>query len=190
MKRITLKNGLLLLGLGVILMSFTTLVKKQIWYTKTAKITFFSTTPVEDIKAVNKAVVLAFDQDAGDISAKVTIKSFIFKKKLMQEHFNEKYLESDQFPYANYKGKILEINKIDFSKDGTYKVKTKGKLTIHGVTQDVTTSGTIKVEGTKATINTQFDVLLKDYNIKKPSVVAMKIADKIQVTINSVCNKK
>ncbi len=172
------------------LMSFTSGVKRQLWYTTTAKITFFSHTTVEDIKAVNNAVVLAFDQDAGDISAKVTIKSFLFKKKLMQEHFNENYLESDIYPYANYKGKILDINKINFAKDSIYKVKTKGKLTIHGVTKDISTYGTLQIAGATATIDAKFEVLLEDFNIKKPSVVAIKIADKIEVTIKGVCNKK
>lgn len=176
--------------IALILMSFTYKVTKQLWFTKTAKITFFSTTPVEDIKAINKAVIFVFDQDAGDISAKVTIKSFMFKKKLMQEHFNENYMESDKFPYASYKGKILDIKKIDFTKDSTHRVKTKGKLTIHGVTKEVTASGTLKVVGNQATIKTNFDVLLKDYGIKKPSVVALKIADKINVTIESTCKKK
>lgn len=185
-----MKFSFKLLCIVFVFMSFTSGVKRQLWYTKTAKITFFSHTAVEDIKAVNKAVVLAFDQDAGDISAKVTIKSFMFQKKLMQEHFNENYLESDVYPYANYKGKILDIKNINFTKDTTYKVKTAGKLTIHGVTKKITTNGTLQIKGTRATINAKFDVLLEDYNIKKPSVVALKIADKIEVTINGVCNKK
>jgi polyisoprenoid-binding protein YceI len=108
----------------------------------------------------------------------------------MQEHFNENYLESDIYPYANYKGKILDINKINFAKDSIYKVKTKGKLTIHGVTKDISTYGTLQIAGATATIDAKFEVLLEDFNIKKPSVVAIKIADKIEVTIKGVCNKK
>lgn len=160
------------------------------WFTKTGKITFFSSTPVEDIKAVNNQVVVAFTQESGSIAAKATIKSFIFKKKLMQEHFNENYMESDKYPNASYLGKIDNIKAVNFSKDSTYKVTTSGALTIHGVTKNITTSGTLKVEGNRATINAEFDVLLKDYNIKKPSVVAMKIADKIKVTLNASCDKK
>lgn len=185
-----MKSWVKFLCVVFVLMSFTSGAKRQLWYTKNAKITFFSHTQMEDIKAVNNAVVLAFDQDNGDISAKVTIKSFLFKKKLMQEHFNENYMESDIYPYANYKGKILDINKINFAKDSAYKVKTKGKLTIHGVTKDIVTTGTLKVAGPKAIINAKFDVLLKDYNIKKPSVVALKIADKLEVTIKSACSKR
>ena len=196
-----MKKALIIALIGIVLMSFTQAVKKQLWYTKSGKVEFFSSTPIEDIKAVNNQVQVIFDQDAGTISAKVNIKSFLFKKKLMQEHFNENYMESDKYPYASYKGKIIGLENIDFALDsngnfknpGTYNVFTKGKLTMHGVTKDVITStenGTIKLSGSKATIKAQFEVLLEDYNIKKPSVVAMKIADKIKITLESACKKK
>lgn len=184
--------------IGLVMMSFTATSKTDLWYTKTGKITFFSTTPVEDIKATNNQVFLAFNQTSGEISAKVTIKSFKFQKKLMQEHFNENYMESDKFPYANYKGTIEDIDKINFAKDtagnfikpATYNVKTTGKLTIHGVTKEVASDGKIVLSGKQATIKTVFSVLLADYNIEKPSVVAMKIADKIEVTLESDCKNK
>lgn len=160
------------------------------WFTKTGKVTFFSSTPVEDIKAVNNQMILAFDDATGQISTRVTIKSFLFKKKLMQEHFNENYMESDKFPYATYKGFIKNMKNIDLTKDSIYKVTTSGNLTIHGVTKKVTTTGTITSKSGKATIDASFDVLLKDYNIEKPSVVALKIADKINVNLYSVCSKK
>ncbi len=170
-------------------MSFTQKTSKTIWFTKTGKVTFFSHASMEDIKAINNQATVAFNQDNGDISARVPIKSFLFKKKLMQEHFNENYMESDKFPHASFKGKILNINKVNFKKDSTYKVKCKGKLTMHGVTREVSTSGKIKIKGAQAIIDAEFHVLLKDYNIKKPAAVQKKIADKIKVTLHSACKK-
>ena len=192
------RNGYKLLLILLVAIGFSFVAKTDIWYTRSAKVTFFSSTPIEDIKANNNQVTFAFNQVTGDVSVKIAIKSFKFKKKLMQEHFNENYMESDKFPYAQYKGKINDIGKIDFATDTsgnfikptTYNVTTKGKMTIHGVTRDVVTTGKIILKGKQATIKTNFDVLLVDYNIEKPTIMAMKIADKIEVTIESVCKNK
>ena len=169
-----------------------------VWYTKTCKISFFSSTPIVDIKAVNNQSVLAFNQTTGVISAKSSIKSFVFPKKIMQEHFNENYMESDKFPYANFKGTIKNIESIDFSTDSAgnfsnpklYNVAVEGDLTIHGETNKITTSATLKLNGKKVDVKSVFTVLLDDYKIEKPSVVALKIADKIEITIEGSCNEK
>jgi polyisoprenoid-binding protein YceI len=116
----------------------------------------------------------------------VPVKSFKFEKQLMQEHFNESYMESDKFPKAEFKGKM---NATDLSKDGTYKTVVNGKLTIHGVTKDVQIPGTIIVKGAELTLNAKFNVATADYNIQIPSVAKGKIANQIEVTINSVLKK-
>lgn len=185
-----LSFGLLLLVFG-----FTQNSSEDVkWFTKTGRVTFFSKSPldlvVEDIKAKNNQAVIVFKQNTGDIISQITIKSFIFKKQKMQEHFNENYMESDKYPLAKYVGKINNIKRIDFTKDSTYNVSTTGKLTIHGVTKNITTKGKLKIEGSNATISTNFSVLLKDYNIKKPSIMAKKIADEIKITLKGVCKKK
>ena len=173
---------LLLLG------SFTTLFAQK-YMTRTGKVSFFSSTPIENIEAFNNEVANIVDSKTGDIVFQVPIKSFKFEKALMQEHFNEDYMESDKYPKADFKGKIVNAAGINFSKDGTYNVKAEGKLTMHGVTHDVSIPGTLTVRGNELTANAKFMILPGDYGIKIPSVVANKIAKQIEVTVNSTLKK-
>lgn len=153
---------------------------QQLFTATTSEITFFSDAPLEDIEAVNKASQSLLNTGTREIAVKVPIKSFVFPKSLMQEHFNENYLESDKFPYALFKGKINEA--IDFAKAGTYDVTATGKLTIHGVERDQTLKGKLTVMPGKMNLNATFEVLLADHKIKIPEVVFMKIAEKIAVS--------
>lgn len=157
----------------------------QKWMTRTAKVSFFSSTPVENIEAFNNETASIVDSKTGEVVFMVPIKSFKFEKALMQEHFNENYMESDQYPKAEFKGKITNLGDVNFNKDGTYNVKTSGKLTMHGVTKDVATNGTIVVKAGTATVKSKFSVAPKDYGIKIPAIAASKIASKIEVTINA-----
>lgn len=158
----------------------------QKFMTRSGKISFFSTTPIENIEAFNNEVAAAVNTASGDVVFQVPVKSFKFEKQLMQEHFNESYMESDKFPKAEFKGKM---NPAAFTKDGTYKTTVSGKLTIHGVTKDVQIPGTVTVKGTELTLNTKFNVATADYNIQIPSVAKGKIASQIEVTVNSVLKK-
>ena len=108
----------------------------------------------------------------------------------MQEHFNENYMESDKYPRADYKGKITDIGSVNFAKDGTYKVTTSGKMTIHGTTRDVSFPGTITVKGKTATASAKFKLSPKDYNITIPKLVEGKIAKQIEVSVNTVMDQK
>lgn len=157
----------------------------QKWMTRTGKVSFFSSTPVENIEAFNNETASIIDSKTGDVVFMVPIKSFKFEKALMQEHFNENYMESDKYPKAEFKGKITNLKDVNFNKDGTYNVKTAGKLTMHGVTKDVITNGTITVKAGTASVKSKFSVVPQDYGIKIPSVAASKIASKIEVTINT-----
>jgi len=174
----------------ICLAAFAISAPAQKFMTRTGKVTFFSSTPVENIEAYNNEAASAVDGATGDVMFIVPIKSFKFEKALMQEHFNENYMESDKFPKAEYKGKITNIGEVNLKKDGTYKALTKGKLTIHGVTRDISVPGTIVVKGDKAVINTKFNVAPADYGIKIPSIAASKIAQKIEVTVNSELSPK
>lgn len=160
----------------------------QKYMTRTGKVTFFSSTPVENIEAFNNEAASVIDAKTGDVVFQVPIKSFKFEKQLMQEHFNENYMESDKFPKAEFKGKIANPGSVDFTKDGSYTVKVQGKMTIHGVTKEVSLPGTIVVKGGSVTANSKFNVRTADYGIKIPSVVAGKIAETIEVTVNSILN--
>ena len=112
------------------------------------------------------------------------MKGFEFEKKLMQQHFNENYVESDKFPKGEFKGSIINNSDVNYTKDGSYTAKVKGKLTIHGITKDVETTGTVKVDGGKLDIASSFNILLSDYEIKIPAIVKDKISNSIKITVD------
>lgn len=103
----------------------------------------------------------------------------------MQEHFNENYVESNKFPKAEFKGTITNNSEINYAKSGTYNAKIKGKLTIHGVTKDVETTGTIKVDTDHLKAESVFNIQLSDYDVKIPSVVKDKISNNIKITVET-----
>lgn len=151
----------------------------QKFLTKTGKISFFSSTPMENIEAHNQQVNVSVDLSDGTMQFKVLIKSFVFEKALMQEHFNENYMESDTYPTSTFKGTIKDFKKIDLSKNGVYKVEVTGDLTIHGVTRTVTTKGTIEVKGGVLVGTSDFKIKLTDYKVKRPKAVAEEIEIKV-----------
>lgn len=178
------------LMLVAVLVCGITTVFAQKYITRTGKVTFFSATPMENIEAFNNETAAVLDASTGDFVFQVPIKSFRFEKALMQEHFNENYMESGKYPKAEYKGKITDLDKVNFNKNGTYNVTTKGKLTIHGVTRDVTLPATITVKDKAVTVNCDFKVKPQDHEIKIPGLVENKIAKEIEVTVNSILEKK
>lgn len=158
--------------------------------TRTGKVSFFSSTPVENIEAFNNDVSGILNTQNGELVFVVPIKSFKFEKQLMQEHFNESYMESDKYPKSEFKGKIATISDIGFSKEGSYPAEATGKLTIHGVTKDVTIPGTVTVKNGKTILASKFQIKTADYNIQIPSLAAGKIAKEIEVTVNSILEAK
>jgi hypothetical protein len=150
---------------------------------KNGHVWFYSHTPLEEIEAHNRQVVSIFDATTGDIQFSLLIKSFEFKIALMQEHFNENYMESDKYPKASFKGKISGIEKADLKKDGSYPVETTGDLTIHNITRKVTAKGTLDIKDGKITAKSKFTVAPKDYQIVIPSVVENKIAREVEVNV-------
>lgn len=156
------------------------------FYTKTGKITFYSKAPLEEIEGKNKTVTAVIDSKSGAIQFAVQIKGFEFEKQLMQQHFNENYMESDKYPKAEFKGTITNNSDINYTKDGTYSAKVKGSLTIHGVTKQVETTGTVKVSGGKIDASSTFNVLISDYKISIPSVVKDKVSNNIKIVVD--CN--
>jgi polyisoprenoid-binding protein YceI len=175
-----MKRLILLLTIGLIAFS----AFSQRYITKNGYIKFYSETPIETIEAHNRQVSSALDISTGDFVFKVLMKSFEFEKALMQEHFNESYVESDKFPNAMFKGKILNIGNYDFTSNNTFDVQVEGDLTIHGVTQKVNTTGTFKVEDNKIMGTSVFIVKPKDHDIKIPTTVINNIAEEIEVTVD------
>jgi polyisoprenoid-binding protein YceI len=161
----------------------------QKFLTKTGHIKFYSDSPLEKIEAHNRQVNSAFDAATGDFVFKVLIKSFEFEKALMQEHFNENYLESDKFPNATFVGKIVNIKDLNIGKDGLYNVMVEGKLTIHGVTQQVKEKGTFEMKSGKISGKAKFNILLADYKIKIPGAVTNNISKSIEITVDLVLDK-
>lgn len=156
------------------------------YFTKTAKVSFSSKAPMETIEAHNRTSLAVIDTRTGNLQFSIQMKSFEFEKALMQEHFNENYVESDQFPKAEFKGSITNAKEINFKKDGTYPAKIKGKLTLHGVTRDVETTAVLKVSGNKINSTASFSILLSDYKIAVPSLVKDKVSNSVAILVD--CN--
>ncbi len=155
-------------------------------FTKTGKITFDATVPKspENIDAVNKSAVCVLDTKTGAMQFVVMMKGFEFDRALMMEHFNENYVESSKFPKAEFKGAISNNATVNYTKDGIYPVKAKGKLTLHGETKDVEADGKITVKAGKVNAAADFDVLFKDYKIDIPELVADKVAKKAIIKVD------
>jgi polyisoprenoid-binding protein YceI len=160
----------------------STFVVAQKYVVEKSKVVFFSHAAIEDIKAENKNVSGIFNSDSGEIVFSIPIKSFKFAKSLMQEHFNEKYLESDKFPKATFQGKIVGYDRTKRNQN----VSSKGKLTIHGETREVEIPGTIALVGNKLQMTGKFIVRLADYNIAIPQLVWQNIAEKVEVTFDFI----
>jgi hypothetical protein len=156
------------------------------YFTKTGTVQFFAGTAVEDIDAINKSLTSVFEISSGRIEFAALIKGFEFKRGLMQEHFNENYLESDKYPKAVFKGTCADLSKIDFKKDGTYPVAVVGTLEIHGVSKEVGVPGEIKIEKGIVSSHATFKVLLKDYKVEIPGAVKDKISSVVEIKINCV----
>ncbi len=148
-----------------------------------SSISFFSKSPLEDIEAHNKSSVQVLNTTTNDYQMRLTIIGFKFKNALMEEHFNENYMESTKFPNAVFKGKINE--KVDYTSTTEQNVTITGKMEIHGVTKDVTISGTIKKVGDDIVIHSAFKIKVADYGIKVPSLYVKNIAEVVDVTIDS-----
>ena len=180
-KRIALYSAL-----GVILLMGSISVHAQSKYmTRNGLIRFEAEGPIkDDIKAVNNQGGCVFDAGTGDILFKIPIKSFVFKKALMQEHFNENYMESHKFPTAELKGKIEGYSGAILQKPGVQPVMVSGKMTLHGVTRDIRERGTLEVKEGKILLRSDFGVALADYGINIPKMVEDKLAKVAQVNLS------
>ena len=155
---------------------------------KDAFIRFYSSTPMEDIEATTNTAVSVLDKNSGEVAFQVSIKNFTFDRALMQEHFNENYLESEKFPSATFKGKIKES--VDLTVAGTYPITAAGSATIHGVTRPIELKGTIVSTGTNLALTCAFEVKLVDYKVAIPKIVFAKIAEVIKVSSKINYSKK
>lgn len=157
---------------------------QQIWTDQQATVSFFSSTPLEDIEGVSKTATSAIDLRTGELIFKTKNTSFQFKKKLMQEHFNESYMESGRFPVSEFKGKMGNVDELQ--KDGIYEVPVEGKLQVHGLVKTYKTKAKITVSNGTMTATATFNVRTADHGIKIPSIVISNIAEQVAVTVSAV----
>lgn len=174
------KNLLVIVGLFLCTVTFS----QGKYFTKTGSISFFSRTDLEDIDAHNRSVTCVLDTKTGNAQFSVLMKGFEFKKALMQEHFNEDYVESDKYPKAEFKGAIVNNSNIDYTKDGTYQAKVRGPLSIHGQTKEIETDGTVTVSSGKIQLAAEFPVTIADYKISVAAFAKNKVAKTINVKVS------
>ena len=164
-------------------------VAAQQYFSKSGKIKFTSKAPLEVIEASNTSANIVDDASNGSFEGAVLIKGFQFKKALMQQHFNENYLESHKYPKATFKGHLVNHTSINLEKDGTYQADVKGSLTLHGVTQPFSTTGTVTVKGGKINVASTFDLTVADYHITIPKVVQDNISKTVNVRLSADLQK-
>lgn len=177
-----LKKNLVTLSFVLLLASMAQAQDK--YFTKSGVITFYSKAPLEDIEAKNKTVQAVLDTKSGALQFSVLMKGFEFQKALMQEHFNENYVESDKYPKSDFKGSVTNNGDVNYSKPGTYPAKVSGQLTIHGITKNVSTTGQIVVSGTDLKTTATFNISLSDYKISIPAVVKDKVSNSVKIAVD------
>jgi hypothetical protein len=169
---------------GFLLVFTSILATAQIYKSKEkmGHVHFFSSTPMENIEANTKTAASILNSTNDSIMVRININTFEFEKSLMQEHFNENYMETPKFPYSILRGKIQE--KIDYTKDGTHNVSCNANLTVHGVTKPYILKGTLAIKNSEIQLTSKFDIKLKDHNIEVPKLVLKNIAESIAVDVD------
>jgi hypothetical protein len=174
----------LFLILCTILAAAPALSAQPVYTLSEGVISFFSESPLEDISAENKSIRSILNTSSHEIAFIVPVRQFHFKKALMEEHFNEKYLESDVYPMATFKGTLSGMN--DITRDTVWPATASGTLRIHGIDRPVTCTGTVEMKKGTITVRSTFRVALEDYRVPLPKLLTQNIADTIDVRIVSV----
>jgi len=165
-------------------------VQAQKYATRSGTVYFKSNGTIDDgVEATNEQVGVVLDASTGAVAFQVLIKSFRFEKALMEEHFNENYMDSDEFPKSILKGNIQDYNASEFEADGEYEVTIVGEMTLHGVSKKVSQPGSLVKKGDQVMMKTHMMIALDDYGIEIPSVVREKIAEVIDVDIDVTLDK-
>jgi hypothetical protein len=180
-----MRNLLIITALLLCVQAYT----KDRYYTKNGKITFFSSAPLEDIEASNNQVAAYIELPAGTIKIAVLIKSFQFEKALMQEHFNENYMNSDKYPKATFDGLFVDTKPINPAIDDEYYVKVRGELTIKGITNDLETKVLLKIKDGKINATSEFIIRLADFNMAIPNSLKNNISENVLVKVDVTLTK-
>jgi len=170
--------------LASLLLCFISLsVFSQKLYTKSGKISFESSSPLEAIEAKSDKAVVLINKETSEVKAQVLVKTFDFPNNLMEEHFNENYLHTGKYPKATFIGKMTNPSVINWTKDGTYTVDVKGRMTMHGVSKDQTVKAVMVIKNKVASFGSSFVITTADYGIKIPRIVRNKIAKTAKIKI-------
>jgi len=173
--------------LVVFLTSFS--YDNNIYFTNSGKVNFKSEAPLELIKASSNKLAGILNINDKEFVFSLPMKSFDgFNSPLQKVHFNENYIESDKFPEAKFKGKIIED--FNFNEPGSYKVRAKGKFSIHGKENPMTIRCDLELTKTEIRVNSEFSILLKDHDIEIPTIVNQKLAQKIDVSVKFILKQK
>ena len=164
-------------------------MKAQKFTTKTGSLKFeASVASFEEVAAENKNTSAVLETSSGEIAVLALMKGFRFKVALMEEHFNENYVESDKYPKASFKGKIEDFDVSKLSSSAKV-FKISGDLTLHGKTKKISSTAKISKSGDKIVIVGNFDVKPEDFAIEIPKIVSKKVADVIKVSFNLSLSK-
>ena len=177
-----MKNNILIFA---IILLASTAVSAQKYFTRTAEVKFFSEAPTENIEGDNSQVTCILNTENGELAFSVQLMGFHFEKALMEEHFNENYVESHKYPKSTFKGKVLHFDKIDITKDGKHSITVEGEMSLHGETNSIKADGEILVEGEKILLTSKFDLKIEDYKIDIPKAVINKIAESIEISMKA-----
>jgi hypothetical protein len=155
----------------------------SIWFTRSGHIYFISHTPILDIDANHYQVGAMLNVKTGDMAFSLLMKSFEFTLPLAEEHFNENYVESEKFPKSTFKGRILNFDPTRLAEGTDYRAEVEGDLLIHGVTKKIREPGILRREGDAIKSTSEFTLLVDDFRIKIPSIVADRVATEIPVKV-------
>ncbi len=156
----------------------------SLWFTRTGRIYFISHTDIIDIDANNNQVGSFLNVKTGEVAFSLLMKTFEFSLPLAEEHFNENYVESEKFPKATFKGKILSFDPARLDLDADYPVEAQGDLTIHGITSKVLEKGVLRKTAEEIRLKARFEIRLDTYKIKVPNIVADRVAQVIPIDID------
>ena len=168
-----------------ILLGSIPLKGQEIYYTREGRISFFSEAPLENIEAHNHRAASVFDAESCQMEFSVLIKGFMFEKSLMQEHFNDNYMETHKYPRATFNGKIVDCERIDLQQEGTYPFKVVGDLEIRGISKSIEAEGAFVVRNGTINGKSTFVVAVADFDIHIPAIVRDNIAREIEIKVDA-----
>ena len=178
-----MKKTILFLALALITSSLFAQKKT----TTSAVIAFDATTSLDNLpKAENKTAIGALDTKTGSLAFEATVKNFTFSNPTMQGHFNgDRWLNSDTYPSFTFKGNIVDLASVDFSKDGTYKTEAEGTLTVKGKEKQIKVPGTIVIKGEAISVSSNFSINVDDFNIAGTAINAGKVSSKPKIKVTA-----